>query len=234
MGYTGCVPIKAVAFDIDGTMYSSTLFNLRMIPFGLRNARLMATFARVRRELHARSRDSGRREAAARSGRAFRQSQAELFGSHLGIAREEAERRLDAVVYGELESSFSKVRLFKGLVPALESLKSAGLRLAALSDFPAARKLELLGLSRYFELALSSEDSGLLKPAPEPFQDLARALGLDASEILYVGNSLACDLAGALAAGMPVAIVGHRPAPGADLRFTDWKRLVDFVLARRS
>lgn len=215
-------------------MYSSTLFNLRMIPFGLRNARLMATFARVRRELHARSRSPERRRAAARAGSAFRLGQAELFAAHLGIAREEAERRLDAVVYSELESSFSKVRLFAGLVPALESLKAAGLRLAALSDFPAARKLELLGLAGYFELALSSEDSGLLKPAPEPFQDLASALGLDVSEILYVGNSLACDLQGALAAGMPVAIVGRRPAPGADLRFTDWRKLVSFVLARRA
>ena len=88
-----------------------------------------------------------------------------------------------------------------------------------------------LGAEGRFELALCSEDSGLLKPEPEPFRMLAGALGLGVSEILYVGNSRACDLAGARAAGMAVAMVSRSPLAGAELSFFDWAELTAFALA---
>ncbi len=224
--------IKSVAFDIDGTLYSAGRFNLQMVPFGLRHLRFMVAFAATRRELHRRaiaatSSEEGRGRAA------FRREQAAILASKLGLTPEEAEATAEAVIYGELERCFERVRPFPGVKPALEALRAGGLRLAALSDFPAEDKLRRLGLDAYFELARTSEDSGLLKPAAEPFLALARELGLTPREVLYVGNSLRYDLVGARNAGMHVAILTRRPAPGATLRFTDWRDLVRFALDSR-
>ncbi len=225
--------IKAVAFDIDGTLYSAPRFNLVALPLGLRHARLFAAFGEVRHELHRLAREGGPEGRAPADLAAFRRLQAELLAPRVGASPEEALALLDRVIYGELDALFARVRPYSGAAPALAALRSGGLRLAALSDFPAPRKLERLGLAAYFELARCSEDGGLLKPAPKPFLALAAELGLAPAEILYVGNSLRYDLVGAKAAGMPVAILTRRAAPGADLTFFDWDRLVSFALGLR-
>jgi putative hydrolase of the HAD superfamily len=160
----------------------------------------------------------------------------------------EAARWADKVMYGELERSFAHVRPYPGVLPALDALAAAGFRLAALSDFPAPRKLEILGLGDRFEVALSSEETGFLKPAPEPFLELARRLGLAPEEIFYVGNSFNLDIVGAKGAGMGAALrgsdsprstlrepyappsTGEARAVKADLVFTEWQDLVDFLL----
>ena len=49
---------------------------------------------------------------------------------------------------------FERIRPFPGVPGALGKLRDAGLRLAVLSDFPPGRKLELMGLSAWFDIAL--------------------------------------------------------------------------------
>jgi putative hydrolase of the HAD superfamily len=139
---------------------------------------------------------------------------------------------IDDVVYRGVAELFEGLQPYRGLAAALDELAGSGLRIAALSDLPPLRKLELMGLERRFEPVLCSEDSGSLKPAPEPFRMLCSALGLESAEILYVGNSRAYDLEGARAAGMAVAIVSRLRVPGADLSFADWSELSAFALSR--
>jgi putative hydrolase of the HAD superfamily len=236
------VAIKAVAFDIDGTLYPDLALRLRVIPFGLRNLGFLLAHAKARGELHRRAASGLRGEGHGRDLASFRELQAELTAARLGSSAEKAKALAEASVYGELESSFSRVPLYAGVVDCLESFRGAGLRLAVLSDFPAARKLGILGIAGYFEAARSSEESGLLKPAPEPFLALAAELGLEPGEILYVGNSPRYDVAGARAAGMRSALrvsrlsallgkasrleAGMRP----DFAFSSWAKLRDFVL----
>jgi putative hydrolase of the HAD superfamily len=203
---------------------------LRNLPFGFRYRRLLSAFAAVREELHRHARDSlgkGERKGDLAS---FRSLQADLLAPRLGMGKEEVNLLVDRVMYGELEDSFAQVRLYPGVVETLSDLAKAGFRLAALSDFPAPRKLELLGLSTYFEFALSSEESGFLKPASEPFHDLARRFGLPPSDILFVGNSVRLDVVGARSVGMSTALRSRRSERLADLVFTDWNELRDFAL----
>lgn len=228
----------AVAFDIDGTLYPDLALRRRILPFAARNLRFLLAFSAARDELHARA-ASGLRDSETPTDLAsFRSLQARLTAERLGWAQDAARKHADDTVYTELEESFSRVRLFRGVVECLEALKSSGLALAILSDFPARRKLEALGIGGYFQVARCSEESGLLKPAREPFLALAAELGLKPSEILYVGNSLVYDVAGATAAGMTAALRTALPRPprghGAhpDFAFSSWKDLQGFVLTR--
>jgi putative hydrolase of the HAD superfamily len=221
----------AAAFDLDGTLYPAHRLYARALPSMLAKARRLEAFSAARRMLRALGSDPAYRASPAAGGEAFRALEAELFAGRLGIGIAEASAMIERCFYSGVEELFSSMRPFAGLIPALDALAAAGLRLALLSDLPPARKLELLGLSDRFECALCSEDSGFLKPAREPFAMLASRLGLPPGRILYVGNSPGIDVAGARAAGMSAAIVSRRRVAGADLSFFDWRELVAFASA---
>jgi putative hydrolase of the HAD superfamily len=87
--------------------------------------------------------------------------------------------------------------------------------LAVLSNNPyAPTGLEVLGMTGHFDAIITLEEaSGLAKPHPHAFASLATALDLAPEEVVYVGDSLVDDVAGALAAGM-VAIWVDRVGTG--------------------
>ncbi len=104
---------------------------------------------------------------------------------------------------------------FDGIVPMLERLADAGLTLAVLSNKPHEHTVrivkELLG-DVPFAVVRGYAPPVPLKPAPEPFLEVARAAGVDPDSCTVVGDTPA-DVTGALAAGMtPVAVAwGFRP-----------------------
>jgi 2-haloacid dehalogenase len=114
--------------------------------------------------------------------------------------------------------------------PALERLRAAGLRLAALTNSTAEvaeAQLTHAGLAELFELRLSVDAVRRLKPAPEAYQLAAERLGVPLGEIRLVAAH-AWDIAGALRAGCAGAFVARPgmvldplvPAPdivGADM-----------------
>lgn len=246
--YTFIVIFRAVAFDIDGTLYPSLGLYFRNLGFGFRNYRMLRAFAKVRYELHQRSMDPASEPGMPSDLAGFRALQARILADGTGLAFEEAFAWAERTMYGELEASFHDVRLFRGVRATLDAFAGAGLRLAALSDFPAPRKLEILGIRDYFEVAMSSEETGFLKPAARPFLTLAERLGVAPEELCYVGNSSRLDVAGAKGVGMGSALRGSsgflkgRREPYApkefnslreiapDLAFTDWRDLVNYIL----
>jgi putative hydrolase of the HAD superfamily len=220
----------AVAFDLDGTLYPALGLFARALPGMVPKAGRLAAFNLARRRMRALGSEEEYRRSPPADGPSFRARQAGLVAARLGMGLPEAEAMIERDFYRGVEELFAGIRPFRGLVPALDALAAAGLRLALLSDLPPARKLELLGLGGRFEAALCSEDSGFLKPAREPFAMLSARLGLPLGRILYVGNAPHIDLRGAKAAGMGAAIVSRRRVEGADLAFYDWRKLVEFTL----
>lgn len=95
--------------------------------------------------------------------------------------------------------------------PALERLRAAGYRIAALTNsrVPAAEaQLEHSGLRPLFEMLLSADEVRRLKPAPEPYRMAAQRLGVDPEGIRLIAAH-AWDVAGALAAGCAAAFVAR-------------------------
>jgi FMN phosphatase YigB (HAD superfamily) len=221
---------------------------LTNLGFGFRHYSMLKHFSKVRAELHRIAMGRGRPGIPTTDAEGFRQLQAELLAAQASIPLAAARRWIEEAMYAELEEDFVRVRLFKGVIPALDRLKAAGLPLAALSDFPVRKKLETFGILDRFDFGLASEETGCLKPGAAPFLEVARRFGLPPSEILYVGNSLGLDIRGAKAVGMQAALrsasrlmarMGEpyaprqkeeedRPLP--DLVFNDWRLLTSFVL----
>jgi 2-haloacid dehalogenase len=94
---------------------------------------------------------------------------------------------------------------------ALERLRDAGLRLASLTNSTeevARAQLEHAGLVDRFELVLSADTVGRLKPAPEPYRMAAERLGVAVGEVRLVAAH-AWDVAGAARAGCATAFVAR-------------------------
>jgi 2-haloacid dehalogenase len=96
--------------------------------------------------------------------------------------------------------------------PALERLRSAGYRLAALTNSTAEVEKDQLKnakLADLFEQALSADSGKRLKPAAEAYLNAARELAVQPAEIRMVAAHV-WDVQGALRAGCAAAFV-QRP-----------------------
>ena len=196
--------IRAVAFDIDGTLYPIRSIALRSLPLIARHARLFYAFGKARQALR-----------GERPGAALRQRQAALVACMLGVGTGEAARRIERVVYGQWPRRFGRLQPFSGVAETLAGLRREGLRLGVVSDSPFTReKLSALGLQDGWDAVVSADDAGALKPNPEPFQRVARLLEVAPGEVLFVGNSYQRDVIGAHRAGMRAAHYTRRPVSG--------------------
>ena len=94
---------------------------------------------------------------------------------------------------------------------ALRRLRDAGVRLAALTNSTeevARAQLEHAGLIDTFELVLSADTVGRLKPASEPYRMAAERLGVAVDQVRLIAAH-AWDLAGATRAGCATAFVAR-------------------------
>ena len=216
--------INAVAFDIDGTLYSNGRMHLQSLPFALRHIRQLKAFRRVRLELR-----------RTRPIEDFHRLQAELFGRELGVSVGKAAEIIETVFYDRWEQVLRRVPLFPGVRETVAAFRDAGLKVAVASDFPVARKLGLLGIDGLWDCEVSTEEVGYLKPNPEPFHALLDCLGEPPERVLYVGNSYRYDVEGAKAVGMYAAHLTRRPERDsiADFSFYRYDRLRQWVLTDR-
>ncbi len=192
--------IDAVGFDVDGTLYPENHVYRRLALSYLPRLRLILRFGKVRRVIR-----------VTRPIEDFRATQAHMLAGQLRVSPEEAEAVIDRHIYARFAAAFRNVRPFPYAEETLGALRTEGLRLGALSDFPLANKLPYLGLREKFQCVACSEDSGYLKPNPEPFLYLAECLSVRPENMLYVGNNYAYDIVGANAAGMLTAHLSRRP-----------------------
>ncbi|MFW6234042.1 MAG: HAD family hydrolase [Spirochaetota bacterium] len=201
--------LKAIAFDIDGTLYPNRSMYLRSIPFALRNIRLMREFRRVRKELR-----------AIRPIHDFYETQAQYVADGLGQSYAVARERIDRLIYGEWEQVLRSVKVYAGVRDFIARLAGSTVKIGVMSDFPVHNKLEILGLSGLWDAEVAAETTGYLKPAAEPFIVLSGQLGVNPDETLYVGNSYHYDVIGASRAGMFTAHLDPRTRSKAELVHT--------------
>ena len=221
--------ISAVAFDLDGTLYPNYRLNIRLLPFLFWRCRFMLAFGRAR--------DIIRREQAQMPQSYkldFYERQAQLVAEQLKARKEKIRDKIDRLIYRGWEPFFFKIKLFPHVKEVLGELRAAGLKLGLLSDFPPEAKLEHLGLSSLWDTVLCTESIGALKPALQPFEELAKALDCPAEKILYVGNSRRYDVEGSKRAGMKTALL-HTGFPvitgiKADFTFRNYRQLRNFML----
>jgi len=217
---------SAVAFDLDGTLYPNRRLYAKLLPFGVRNWRLLIAFSKAREIIR---QEQEKSPASVRPD--FYDYQAMLTAKMLNAPADVIKQKIETLMYRGWEPLFSNIKLFPHVRELLAELRAAGLKLGLLSDFPPKAKLENLGLAGLWDTVLCSEEVGALKPSVHPFNVMADALDCPPGEILYVGNSRRYDVAGALQSGMKAALLAHRTGnPRADFTFLDYRQLRNFVL----
>jgi len=114
------------------------------------------------------------------------------------------------------------LRLWDDAVATLRHVRAAGIRVGLLTNGPSElqrRKLAVTGIEVELDAVGISEELGAHKPAAAAFEAVLELLGCSADEAAMVGDSLANDVAGALAHGFArvvwVSSAGVEPPAGA-------------------
>ncbi|MGE0060252.1 MAG: HAD family hydrolase [Dehalococcoidia bacterium] len=124
-----------------------------------------------------------------------------------------------------------------GAVETLSAIKAQGLKTALISNAgittaPTLREmLEHYGLLPLLDVLVFSDEMQLAKPSVAIFETALSALGCDAPEAVFIGDSPAHDVAGARAAGMRTVVIGHKHIDGIepDARIEDLGALLDVL-----
>lgn len=220
--------IRALSFDVDGTLFDLRQMKVAFAWTALRHARFLKAFLRAREEVRALGALPD-----------VRLAQDERVAERLGVPLDEARALSARIIDGEWVEVFDRVKPIPGVRDALGRFHARGLLLATVSDYPAAPKLARLKLDHVpWKADCGAELLGALKPHPRAFEAAVAALGVPADEILHVGDRLDADVAGAHAVGMRAALftggnaTRHPARPGArdpDFVFEDYAALVEFV-----
>lgn len=202
------LPVRAVVFDVDGTLVNSldgycAAAALAAAPFGLT----------VTRDLVARALNGNRSfwDLAVPA-----ELQSADFTTTL---RRETMRHWPQVLR-------ESVRCFEGLPATLDALRARGLRLAICtgSRGESFRPLTEAGLFEYFETVVTADDVGRRKPHPDGLLRCLDDLGVAAAEAAYVGDTVP-DIEAARAAGMLAVGVLSGAASSAELTAAGADRL---------
>ena len=118
---------------------------------------------------------------------------------------------LASAIYGTF-TDLANYRLFPDVLPTLDRLSRAGLRLGVVSNFEGwlERLLESLGVTRYFDVRVISGVEGVEKPDPRIFLLALDRMGVEAGEAVYVGDSVQFDVEPAAAVGMLGVLLDRR------------------------
>jgi len=94
----------------------------------------------------------------------------------------------------------------------LVKLKEKNLILGIVSDAPRMRawlRLAEMNMTHYFDVVITLDDTGLLKPDKMPFEKAIKELNFSPEEILFVGDNPERDISGAKKAGMKTCLAKY-------------------------
>jgi len=196
------VTVRALTFDVDGTLYDSRRVRWRFALANLRGMRTVRVAMRVREALRA--------EAFA-SGEALLAQQAATVAERVADGRTAEAVRADVeeLLGPRLCRTIARVGPRPDAREALEAAVSAGLLLGAVSDYPVDDKLEAMGLADLpWQARIAADSLGALKPHARAYEAAAAALGVPSAEICHIGDRLDTDVRAARGAGFQTVLLG--------------------------
>ena len=191
--------VRAAAFDLDGTLID-TMGDLAAavnLMLGMLGARELPE-SRVRALV-----GNGVEQLVLRS-------LTESLGS---LPSHPAQRSAALALFKRLygQGLFKRSRVYPGVMPTLQSLREAGIRLCCITNKDSAFTEPLLreaGLGDYFTFTLCADRPEERKPSPYMLLAACSRLGISPGNMLFVGDS-SMDIAAARAAGCPVVAVSY-------------------------
>ncbi|MFN8162656.1 MAG: HAD family phosphatase [Solirubrobacterales bacterium] len=170
----------------------------------------------------------------------------ELVGTSPEIAGGVLERRLDepgrseqlieelnALVVAELEHG---VEAMIGARELLHALRGRGTPIGLVSNSPLAfvrRSLELVGFQDHFDVVLSAHEVAAPKPAPDPYLEACRRLGVEPGPAVVALEDSPTGVAAARSAGLTVIGVPSIEGVALEEAHHMAESLLDTVIARQ-
>ena len=197
---------KAVLFDVDGTLYAQAPVRLLMAAElaaarcslerpnpGVRAARILALFRRIREELRGLEPSTESLERLQFTEAARRAGESPAFV-----------RRTVGDWMFQRPLKYLRLARRRRVIELAVALAQAGFKLGVLSDYPVAEKLAALQLTDILPLQLCTTDPEInaLKPHPRGFLVACQRWNLAPADVAYVGDRTDVDAMGAWAAGM--------------------------------
>ena len=144
---------------------------------------------------------------------------------------------LAAGVVGYRRTRNATLVLYPHVTATLTSLAKQGLKLAILTDAPPKQawlRLCYLNLHNLFDVVVTLEESGELKPSPQPFLLALKKLEVESNEALMVGDWPDRDIVGAKGVGLHTVFASYgdrhqTSQSGADFDVNDISELVGIV-----
>jgi putative hydrolase of the HAD superfamily len=99
--------------------------------------------------------------------------------------------------------------------PALAKLRDAGIRRVVVSNWDVSlhEVLDRVGLAPVLDGVITSAEVGAGKPDPRLFERGLELAGVEAQDALHVGDTIAYDVEGARAAGIPAVLIVREGEP---------------------
>ncbi len=100
---------------------------------------------------------------------------------------------------------FDRMRLREGAEELLNLVKGMDWKIGICTDLTAGvqlQKIRILGLERWIDCIVTSEEAGVEKPHPEIFRLCLEKMGLNRNEVFLVGDNFSRDIEGAKKAGI--------------------------------
>jgi len=117
-------------------------------------------------------------------------------------------------LYGAESTVFS---MYSDVIECLTTLKSAGIRLAVVSnwDISLHKTLRAFGIYDFFETVTASMEEGVEKPDPKIFEITLDRMQISPEKVVHVGDNPIDDLRGAKSAGIKGYIIDREnPSEG--------------------
>jgi HAD superfamily hydrolase (TIGR02253 family) len=121
------------------------------------------------------------------------------------------ERRMGAAINAYNNTKVKYIKAYPGVKKTLRLLKKK-YKLGIITDAPkikAYQRLDALGIADYFDVVVGLEDTNRKKPSAMPFKKALELLGLEASEVLHIGDWPEKDVIGARKLGMRTCLAKY-------------------------
>ena len=202
--------VRGVLFDVDGTLYHQNCLRFIVaIHFAMYVLiRPFKTLKEIRIVRSYRSAQEWLREKNAPSVPLTSNAQLDRTVMATGISSEEVSLCVNEWMK-KLPLRFLSLCSRKWLIRLIHCWDRLGVPMGVYSDYQAKDKLEELGLKNKMHIVVCSEDIDVrsLKPDPRGFEVAAAKMGLNPSQVVYIGDREDVDAVGALNAGMTPIIV---------------------------
>ncbi|WP_375418911.1 HAD family hydrolase [uncultured Hymenobacter sp.] len=196
--------VKAVIFDVDGTLYAQDKLRGKLLtdllayyalrPWRLRELLLLRRF-RAEREKRAGGHFAGLEQA----------QYAWCVGSD-PVALAQLRRVVNHWMF-QHPNQYLPACTYPGTTSFFNALRQRGIKIGIYSDYPAQAKLAAMHLSADAVVSSTDPEVDRLKPDPQGLRHVTQLLGLTPAECLFIGDRPELDGACAEQAGMPCLIV---------------------------